>query len=95
MEARYYFDPLGLVRERKETVQKRAICGDGIERLFLINWGPVDFGDGDLIDRWTIEWWDETTSRRRSFLAVFEGAEAAVAYVDEWARTLPRKEQPR
>jgi hypothetical protein len=90
MAARYYFDTQGLVRERKVTVQKRAMCGDGVECLFLINWGPVNFGDDDLIDRWTIEWWDEKAAQRRTFFATFATAEEAEEYVDEWRKTIGR-----
>jgi hypothetical protein len=83
MVPRYFFGTDGLVHERKETHQEVRTGLDGIERTFLFQWETVNFGDGDLIDRWVIEWWSEKAKRKRSFLATFETLDEACQYLDE------------
>jgi hypothetical protein len=83
MVSRYSFGTDGLVHERKETHQEVRTGPDGIERTFLFQWEPVNFGDGDLIDRWIIEWWSEKAKRKQSFFATFETLDEALQYLDE------------
>lgn len=63
-----------------QPVEHTIVCPDGVTRTFILKWRTCNYGEGDLIDRWVIDWRDEP----RSFFATFNTPEEARRYLDEW-----------